>query len=265
MTSLEKTKAKKEKKTAPPVGLDGKFSNAFSKFESSEDKKRGAKSACPLKTKAKEPEASKPVSKPTATVEPEIKSEHAKKIHAERRAMRSPPKEETQPQSPKPTAKRIERSKTFDTGIPGRSPSGSKVLERMAKFGKSIDTPSTADRTVTTKNKETERFERHRVTESSPHLDVDIQIKRQPLEGQENVKNSGSRGNKTAAITVGHNKVKVAQLDKRRPVVEEKVEEYLNVWDTQVPVTDRNKKVGSTSCLSVCPLIFFYAVIGYLI
>lgn len=280
MKSLEKTKAMREKRTPTPTGLTGKFSAAFSRFEPSDDKSRTRKSAtvAPLASSSRVTVDTKAKSPPTISIVDRVETERpilqddvieatkVKQVESVpavqvQRASSLTRTDDVEDISSKDTkSKKLERSKTFDTGIPNRqTPSGSKVLERMAKFGQPTGSASSNQQTVTTKNRDTERFERHthssvaskpQIHSSSgaqPHFDVDIHISREPLDGANDSDATYTyQGTRTAAITVGRDQVKVEQLDKQPRLAtgrEEKRQEYLNVWDTEVPVKDGSKKV----------------------
>ena len=267
MMSLEKTKAMREKKTPTPKGLTGKFSSVFSRFESSDDLNKGRKSASPVTTRSKSTgpparrgsersidtagSADAEMQKPAKTRGTETRSQSEEKTSKSSSLKRTDAVDK--PAKTESRGKRVERSKTFDTGIPSRSPSGNKVIERMAKFGQSVDIPSNSQQTITTKNNDTERFERRTVdskrqsksSKSQPHFDVDIHISREPLEDSDQSQRD-RQGTKTAAITVGRDKVKVKKLDKKAKSSSggsDNREEYLNVWDTEVPVRDGKSKV----------------------
>lgn len=293
LISREKTKSLRERRTPTPTGLTGKFSSVFSKFESDNDKGRGRKSASPLTTRSKSlgpplrRNSEKSTEAPSAVADEVIKPTSANKSESsvkpasrEERKAKAPALERTkaveQSVAAEPKAKKVERSKTFDTGVPSRAPTGSKVLDRMAKFGQSMDIPSKSQQTVTTRNVDTERFERHTIgdkkarsspNEPQPRFDVDIHISREPLDNGSSRGHQGHRGTKTAAITVGRDRVNVEQLERRKSPTEERREEYLNVWDTEVPVTDGNKKVGScplSAVLLIFCLRFMYAPLRHL-
>lgn len=118
----------------------------------------------------------------------------------------------------------------MEVAIPNRaSPSGSKVLERMAKFGQSADAGSvpsggTKSRpeqaTITTRNRATDKFERfthsakeeatmNEMAESQPQFDIDIQVRHED-----------------ASMAAGA------------------PEDRLTLWDTQIPVRDDTEKVS---------------------
>ena len=92
----------------------------------------------------------------------------------------------------------------------------------------------------TARAKSTERFQRHthKNADSQPAFDVDIQIRREPGSGR------GVGGGKTAAITVGRDQVQIEEIDR---LGQDCRDEYMNVWDTEVPVVDGREQVGTTN------------------
>lgn len=285
MQSQEKLKAMREKRTPTPTGLGGKFSSVFNKFASPDERaKRSESPLTRVKTLSSRKDsvsstksdgsdrpmrsatprsdngsvsaqsAVEPI-KPTQVVkaqsaptesQPEQRSKSRSRYDPPKEApIEKPSMEEESSEPPRESrAKRrtVERSKTFDTGVPSRaSPASSKIMERMAKFGQSYtEGPKKSHQTVTTKDPETERFQRHthKNGDSQPAFDVDIQIRREPGSG------SGVGGGKTAAITVGRDQVQIEEIDR---LGQECRDEYMNVWDTEVPVVDGREKVGTTN------------------
>ena len=245
MMSFEKSKAMREKKTLAPPGLSGKFSSVFSRFETDDGSRakrpqrqdiRRSKSTGPPARRNRDrsvesPETVQPTRVNTESSQPRRSQvlTRSKSQSREGEKSRLPERRESvEERRPEPRAKRIERSKTFDTGIPNRSPSGRKVIERMAKFGDASDARRSHQETVTTRNSGNERYDMTadglRPKSSQPHFDVDIQIRREPDESD-------------------YHKRRSARRDKVRAASEERREEYLNVWDTEVPVRDEKRKV----------------------
>lgn len=280
LKSQESLKAMREKRTPTPTGLGGKFSAAFNKFASPDERsKRGespltrakslgaradsvnsrnsTSSEQPLRSATPRSESSSgsaahPVEEPVKPSKVE-KAQSAPPEESQRSKSRyDTPQETASTKQPPTTAagaeessesparqsraqrRSVERSKTFDTGVPSRA--SPRVLERMAKFGQSTENPK-SHQTVTTKNAETDRFERHthQTTEDQPTFDIDIQIRREP--GPD----AGGAVNKTAAITVGRDQVQVGEIDRALP---KSKEESMNIWDTEIPVTDGREKVS---------------------
>ena len=271
--SREAVKALQEKRTTTPPGMSGKFSAAFNKFASTDDQTKRAASPLaraksgsrkdsmsssrsegserPMRSATPKSEAGS-VSTSRSTEEP-IKPTQVEKVRSapagdnNRPRSRYDPEPEKQEITPKPEEgsesprqsraqrHRVEKNKNFNMGIPGKKPSSSDILDRMAKFGESVDTPPKSHQTVTTKNPDTEKFERHTHRADQPAFDVDIQIRREPGSGSE-----GPAGNKTAAIRVSRDQVVVEEIDRSQP---ERRDEYMNVWDTEIPVNDRREKV----------------------
>ncbi|XP_067932190.1 microtubule-associated protein futsch-like isoform X3 [Watersipora subatra] len=253
MMSFEKSKAMREKKTLAPPGLSGKFSSVFSRFETDDGSRakrpqrqdiRRSKSTGPPARRNRDrsvesPETVQPTRVNTESSQPRRSQvlTRSKSQSREGEKSRLPERRESvEERRPEPRAKRIERSKTFDTGIPNRSPSGRKVIERMAKFGDASDARKSHQETVTTRNSGNERYDMTadglRPKSSQPHFDVDIQIRREPDESD-------------------YHKRRSARRDKVRAASEERREEYLNVWDTEVPVRDEKRKVISPKRLHV--------------
>lgn len=301
----------RDKRAHTPTGLKGKFSAAFSRFESPSDKNR---SSSPGPTQTTKPDRTTPQRRMSSDSSKSSESEKVMKTQANLPISKPHQKEEhkvekpVQPAYNKPTEskpiepqkvaetktsptfnkpqlsrndavdkqhdlprskteaapekkpeqhKTVEKTKSFDTAVPSRaSPSGSKVLERMAKFGESVDQPTQTKeprpekthQTVTTKKSASERFERftHITTQteftneenSKPHFDVDIHIgKEEPHTTQPHKETKASpKSPKSSSINV------------------QQKEEYLNVWDTEIPVRDATEKVG-LGWGAICPCV----------
>lgn len=274
--SREAVKALHEKRTPTPPGMSGKFSAAFNKFATTDDQNkraasplaraksigsssrkdsmsstmsggsdRAVRSATPTKSDAGS------VSTPRSTEEP-ITPAQVEKVRSAppsdkpRSRSRYDPEPEKEEAAPKPEEgsesprqsraqrHRVDKNKNFNTGVPSKK--NSQILDKMSKFGESADTPPKSHQTVTTKNPDTEKFQRHTHRAEQPAFDVDIQIRREPGSGS-----SGPAGNKTAEIRVSKDQVIVEEIDHSQP---EQRDEYMNVWDTEIPVNDRREKVG---------------------
>lgn len=76
------------------------------------------------------------------------------------------------------------------------------------------------------------------------HYDIDIVIKRDPL--PEHASTDSVHERQTAAITLGHDQVRLVKLD-QAGVMGEPHSETITVWDTQIPVTER--KVSAATFL----------------
>lgn len=228
-------KSNREQVTRTPPALRGKFSAAFSQFEA---KSARARSSSPQTAKQKAAKdqytpSHKNLKQSVPQVEKVVMSEQVRTVSSQpksrppltREDMVTRPDEKEEDKS----RKHVEKSRSLEVAVPRASPSGSKVLERMAKFGKSVDSTRSSspghsrdkpDRmTVTTKNSATDKFERFthsakedmtssRQSTNQPQFDVDIQLRNAARKSAPDV-----------------------------------TEERYTLWDTQIPVSNNKEKV----------------------
>lgn len=293
---MEETRAQCEKKTHTPAALKGKFSAVFSRFESPSDKRTSAarQSSQPLKEPSAvvrkhsvetttsedserssgyksqladrlveqkeeivQPSAVKTV-RSTPSVVKAVSEETQTKPSLTRHDAVEKPSEET-PLESKPK-RSVDKARSMDTAVPRGSPTGSKVLERLAKFGHTVDVAPQNEpceekpqQTVTTKNSSTDKFERftHSTVQyvedtgasydqSKPHFDIDIQIRPEIHDIPKNREEPRQRqsGEDTSST----------KTSPRHKSGTHQSEEMLNVWDTQIPVKDTTEKVGHLRC-----------------
>lgn len=211
-TLEERQTSSRDRPIHTPPALRGKFSAAFSQFEaqsararscspstqSSKELRRAATEVRePVKHATVEAVHTKPTeSKPRSSSEAKTRSALVREDGVSKPSSTSTTNEKSEERlTPR---KHVEKTHSLEVAVPGKA-TGSKVLERMAKFGQSVDVGSSAlspareprdQTTVTTRNQTTDKFERftHSVKHEAasnnrsgaqPHFDVDIQTRKE--------------------------------------------------------------------------------------